>query len=295
MLSDRSYMREDYRPERTSFLIWLLCAIVAGFVIQNVFAVWLQRADFEHLTALSTAGLRHGYVWTLLTFPLLQDNILQLIMVGLGLFFLGRELQGELGDRRLAGLSAATLILAGAVWTAVNFARGGELTGATSLLLAYLTAFACLHPDRPISFLVFFVFPVTTRPKYVAWLLAFVSVLGVAFLELPSSGPRSGVPHSAHLGGMLAGWLFYHLVQEGGWWSQRRAAAAATRAVSRRPGPVPASTPLSSPRAAEPAATAALRADIDRILDKINSHGFGSLTPEEKRRLDDARDLLSRR
>jgi hypothetical protein len=47
MLSDRYYMREDYRPERTSFLIWLLCAIVAGFVIQNVFAVWLHRADFE--------------------------------------------------------------------------------------------------------------------------------------------------------------------------------------------------------------------------------------------------------
>ena len=53
MLSDRYYMREDYRPERTSFLIWLLCAIVAGFVIQNVFAVWLQRADFELLAALS--------------------------------------------------------------------------------------------------------------------------------------------------------------------------------------------------------------------------------------------------
>ena len=37
--------------------------------------------------ALSPGALRHGYVWTLLSFPLLQDNILQLIMVGLGLFF----------------------------------------------------------------------------------------------------------------------------------------------------------------------------------------------------------------
>jgi hypothetical protein len=38
-----------------------------------------------------------------------------------------------------------------------------------------------------------------------------------------------------------------------------------------------------------------LRAEVDRILDKINSDGFGALTADEKRLLDDARDLLSRR
>jgi uncharacterized protein YcgL (UPF0745 family) len=38
-----------------------------------------------------------------------------------------------------------------------------------------------------------------------------------------------------------------------------------------------------------------LRAEVDRILDKINSQGFGALTAEEKRLLDEARDLLSRR
>ena len=38
-----------------------------------------------------------------------------------------------------------------------------------------------------------------------------------------------------------------------------------------------------------------LRAEVDRILDKINSQGFGALTAEEKRMLDEAKDLLSRR
>ena len=37
-----------------------------------------------------------------------------------------------------------------------------------------------------------------------------------------------------------------------------------------------------------------LKAEVDRILDKINSKGFASLTPEEKKTLDDAKDLLSR-
>ena len=38
-----------------------------------------------------------------------------------------------------------------------------------------------------------------------------------------------------------------------------------------------------------------LRAEVDRILDKINSDGFGSLSADEKRVLDEARDLISRR
>ena len=37
-----------------------------------------------------------------------------------------------------------------------------------------------------------------------------------------------------------------------------------------------------------------LRAEVDRVLDKINSQGFGALTEEEKRLLDEAKDLLSR-
>jgi hypothetical protein len=38
-----------------------------------------------------------------------------------------------------------------------------------------------------------------------------------------------------------------------------------------------------------------IRAEVDRILDKINSEGFNALTADEKRVLDDAKDLLSRR
>jgi hypothetical protein len=37
-----------------------------------------------------------------------------------------------------------------------------------------------------------------------------------------------------------------------------------------------------------------LKAEVDRILDKINTSGFGSLTAEEKRTLDAARTLLSK-
>jgi hypothetical protein len=42
-----------------------------------------------------------------------------------------------------------------------------------------------------------------------------------------------------------------------------------------------------------PPSRADLRAEVDRILDKINSEGFASLSADEKRRLDEARALLS--
>ena len=36
----------------------------------------------------------------------------------------------------------------------------------------------------------------------------------------------------------------------------------------------------------------AMKKEVDRILDKINSKGFGSLSEEEKKLLDKAKDLL---
>jgi hypothetical protein len=57
-----------------------------------------------------------------------------------------------------------------------------------------------------------------------------------------------------------------------------------------------------TPRAARPPAYRVdpsnrdgLRAEVDRILDKINSEGFSALTPDERQILDEAKDLLSRR
>jgi hypothetical protein len=38
-----------------------------------------------------------------------------------------------------------------------------------------------------------------------------------------------------------------------------------------------------------------LKVEVDRILDKINSHGFQSLSAEEKRVLDEARAAMTRR
>jgi len=286
-------MRDDYPRETTPFLVWLLSAIVAGFVVQSVFAVWLNNPAFEHVVALSPAGLRSGYAWTLLTFPLLHANILHLLVLVLSVFFIGRELVPHLGDRRMAWLTAGGVMLAGLTWFGMHFNRDGTVIGSTSILLCYLAVFACLFPNREISFLVFFVLPVTTRPKYVAWLALFVSLCGLLFSELPGGRFNTGIPHSAHLGAMLAGWLYYRLFHEANWLSWRRAADVELPRWMKRSKKTSAAA---SPTFRVNLNTRAdIRAEVDRILDKINSHGFGALTPEEKRLLDEAKDVLSRR
>jgi membrane associated rhomboid family serine protease len=289
-------MRDDYRRERTSFLTWLLSAIIAGFVIQMVFSVWLETPGFENLMALSAGAVRRGFAWTLLTYPLLHLNVLHLLVVVLSIFFIGRELLNHVGERRLAGLALASTAVGGLLWFAVHFNRGGELVGATPILWCYFTVFACLFANREISFLLFFVLPITTRPKYILWIMLGLDAIGFLFSELPAKGfvVGSDTPHSAHLAAMLVGWLYYRFAHEANWLVLRPRADIELPRWMKRPKKAAAAAPTYQVNVGGPARSD-LRAEVDRILDKINSHGFGALTADEKRLLDEARDLLSRR
>lgn len=294
MLSDRPYMREDYQRERTSFLVWFLSALVAGFLVQVASETLLHTPGFQRLTALSAGVLRDGYAWTLVTFPFLHRGALHLIAVGLALFFVARELTSVVGERRLAGLALAASVVGGLAWFAVHYGRGGDLMGASAILWCYFTVFACLYPNREISFLVFFLIPVTTRPKYILWGLFAFDVFGLIGDELQTG--RFDLPHSAHLGAMLVGWIYYRHFHQANWLVLRpRTEIDLPRWMKRGRKAAPAAAKPAAPAPAAPTSRQDLRAEVDRILDKINSHGFNALTAEEKRVLDDARDLLSRR
>jgi len=295
MLYDRPYMRNDYQGEKTPFLVWLLSATIAGFVIQQIFTVWIGPSvfDFESLAALSIAGLRHGYVWTLATYPLLHRGVLHLLVVMLSVFFIGRELRPHVSDRRLGWLTLAAVVAGGLAWLAVSSRHGpaDTLMGATPILCCYFIVLACLFPNREISFLVFFILPVTTRPKYVAWIALGIDLCGLFFSEIPGGRFATGIPYSAHLGAMLVGWLYYRYVHDTGWPSFKRAEVELPRWMQRKGG-----TSIAAPTyRVNVSSRQDLRAEVDRILDKINSHGFGSLSAAEKRLLDEAKDLLSRR
>lgn len=290
-------MREDYQREKTSLLVWLLSAMIAGFVIQLASEFLLHTTGFERFVTLSVGALKQGYVWTLATYPFLHRGVLHLLVVGLALFFVARELITQVDERRLAWLAVAAAAVGGLLWFGVHYGLGGTLMGASVVLWSYFTVFALLFPNREISFLVFFLIPITTRPKYILWFLLGADVLGLLLAEL-QTGKFSGwdVPHSAHLGAMLTGWVYYRYFHRANWLVVRESGALDLPRWMKRPKKSsiePAPLPLPDSAAAKQRRD--WRAEVDRILDKINSHGFNALTADEKRVLAEARESLSRR
>jgi len=297
MLSDRSYMQSDYPRNTTNAVTWLISAIVAVFVLQFVFLRWFSLGDsFENALALTVPNIRAGRFWTLFTYTGLHStvNILHIVFNVLGLFFVGRALEPVLGSRRFLWLFAGASISGAVLWLGTHWhATGGVAIGAFSGLAGLFVVYACFYPNQPITFLLFFVLPVTLKPKYVAIGLLAVELAGFVFYEVmrAASPFGSGIPHSAHIGGMLAGWVYYRYVHEANWRLPTSNADAELPRWLRKKNKIvePQPVQIDLTRRED------LRAEVDRILDKINSHGFGSLTSDEKRLLDDARDLLSRR
>ncbi len=98
--------------------------------------------------------------------------------------------------------------------------------------------------------------------------------------------------HSAHLGGMLGGYLFYKLIYLRNPKSGRNDTFKIPNWLKQNPSK-PRATAY--PYKVNIAPPKDMKKEVDRILDKINSQGFGSLTAEEKKILDEAGDLLKKR
>ena len=285
-------MRRDYQRPRTSVLTWLLCGMVSAYLMQLLFGR-LGSNSINELFALRASSVAEGKVWTLLTYALLQDNVLYLLANGLGIYLLGREILPLLGPKRFSGLVFAAVCFGALAWLGVHAFRAEStmLVGTSAATLALFIVFACIYPEGEITFLLFFVLPVKVQPKMIAWLIVGLELAGFAFSELAGGKfDVLGIAHSSHLGGILTGWIYFrYLHARHGWdraqgpliempsWMKRKKAEKITTGYK-----VNITTPSD------------LKTEVDRILDKINSSGFGALTDEEKRLLDEAKDLLSR-
>jgi membrane associated rhomboid family serine protease len=297
MLQDRPYMRSGYDDRRTNVVTWLIASIVALFLIQNVFTRWMGTGYwFESTLGLSPAALRAGHVWTLVTYGFLHStgNLLQVLAYLITIYFFGREVLAIIGSRRFIGLYLSALAVGGAFWSAVHWGHPELLMGASAGVSALVILYACFFPNREISTLLFFIVPVSVKPKHLAYFLIAWDLFGFVFYEVLGTVSPFGAAHSAHLGGMAAAWVYFRYIHNMDW------SLAAGRADIEFPRWMKQRGPAKAPREA-PAFSinvgdrGHLRAEVDRILDKINSEGFGSLSADEKRVLDEAKDLIGRR
>jgi membrane associated rhomboid family serine protease len=293
MASDRFYMRNDYERRRTTMLVWIVCAVSAAYVLQLILGspkLGSAGAVLDELV-LTVASLKEWHLWTLVTHGLLHDtdSIWHIVFTILGLIFAGKQLEPLIGSRRFLGLFVSALVFSALCWSAVHWTHGGGHIGASAAIFAFLVVLAKINADTEMTL---FFFPVSFRLRHIVLVVLACEILGLLFYEIPGASAPLGLSPSTHLGGMLAGWLFYKFVQnaDGPDRAPRLALPAWLQFNERKPPP----TPPRAPAASAPWRSGNLRADVDRILDKINSHGFGSLSDEEKQILDDAKDLLSK-
>jgi membrane associated rhomboid family serine protease len=289
-------MRDSYaRPPRPA-LTWIVSAIIAGFILENLFERWFNSSLFFNFFALSRAGLSKGFVWELITYSFANasENPVYILLVGfniLCLYLLGREMEGLLGAKRFISLYFGGVLVGGLSWLAVHYRFADAAFGAWPGVAALFTLYACLNADLEIPFLFFFFIPVTLKPKYLAWFAVAVDFCGLVFWEVFGHPSPLGWCHSAHLGGMLTGYLYYQFIHQREWRTPDTAAEIELPRWLRKAQKTPVVTeaPFKVNITRED-----LRAEVDRILDKINSEGFAALTAEEKRVLDEAKDSLSR-
>ncbi len=279
-------MRREERKFVAPATVALMIALTAAFIVQQ----FIAPGTLFYYLALSPEGLKHGYVWQLLTFQFLHDGLLHLIFNLIGLWFFGRLVEERLGSRQLLGLYFLSGFAGGLLQALVGLVfpeRFGLVVGASAGICGLLAAAALLEPDATILF--FFLIPV--RARYALILLA---VLSLVFTFLPFD---TRIAHAAHLGGLLAGVVYVRrgrLLARWQWrpFQPRLRPRELVRTVPKRRALWQRSD--RDPMRDLPPGEFISR-DVDPILDKISAHGIQSLTPRERQILESAREKMEKR
>src|ERR671921_1535544 len=219
--------------------------------------------------------------WTFISYMFVHGGLLHLLANMLMLFVFGTAVEGRMGSRNFliyylfCGIGAAVFAL-----LLANVMPVGAFVGASGAVLGVAVAFAVFWPDAE---LIVFPFPFPIKARTL--------VIGLVVLDIVASRvwPNDGVAHLAHVGGALFGFIFFRAQ----WWLSRRGPSEPSRSVERvvmvqsgsaepeRRTPVTPMRPRRRPDA-DP-----VTAEVDRVLDKISERGISSLTPAERRFLDE--------
>ncbi|UCG88646.1 MAG: rhomboid family intramembrane serine protease [Gemmatimonadota bacterium] len=218
--------------------------------------------------------------WTFVSYMFLHGGLMHLLMNLLLLFVFGPAVEKRMGGNVFAAYYF-TCGIGGAVFSLVIdvFNPLGPMIGASAAVLGIALAFAMFWPNEPIH-----VFPLP-MPIKVKWLVAFFVVMD---LLAARSGAQDGVAHFAHLGGFLFGYIF--LKSQENMTSRAPAVPARERQALervRRRLKEPVGAAQQSKGKEKPEGFDRYD-EVDRVLDKISESGLESLTPDERRLLDEA-------
>ncbi len=265
-----SNVRYDFGYNRMTRVVGLLIAVNAVIYFLGSFGV----KEVMHWCWLDPSSIQRGYIWQLFTYMFLHGNFLHLFFNMFALWMFGCEIERSWGWKAFLRYYVITGVGAGILTFLVSlyFSPNIPTIGASGAVFGILVAYALMFPNRLIY--IWFVLPV--KAKYLVAIFALLTF--IASFRQPQQG---GIAHFAHLGGMLIGYVYLRAKR-----SMARVASFVTQLKYERR--------LKKQRQGRQGEEDILE-QVDVILDKINASGMGSLTSREKKILEKASHLLSKR
>jgi membrane associated rhomboid family serine protease len=289
--------------------------VVKALIAINVAIAFLQITIVDPSQTMQALGFSYSDFksnswWSLLTHMFVHGGAMHLILNMYMLFVFGPRLEYSWGQ----GSFTRFYLWCGLGGLLVHLAlsqNNGVLIGASGAIMGVMYGYAASWPDEEVLF--FGVIPM--KVKTLVALFIAINLLG----GIVSVGASGGVAYFAHLGGIVFAMAYLHRPSLGGLDRLKNRISPVPDESDEPPRAVPRSLPRSREKMSEideivarsnaaatrRSATAPPRkatqqggssAALDLVLDKISERGLESLTPAERKLLEDmSRELRGRR
>ncbi len=244
----------------------LIIANVAVFIFQIMLGNAASRQFINFFGLVPASVFRQLMLWQFFTYMFLHGGLWHILINMFVLWMFGSDLERKWGGKKFLRYYFITGIGAGFIhyFSAINSSI--PTIGASGAIFGILVAFGMTFPERIVTLLIFFVFPVSMKAKHLVMLFALIQIFAYF-----AYGEAEGVARFAHLGGMLIGYLYLK---------------AGRRGYGEFPSWPNLIFRISQWRIRQRAKQREEREkeeNIDAILDKISRQGMESLTQREKR------------
>ena len=209
------------------------------------------------------------HLWQPVTYMFLHGSFGHLFFNMFALWIFGAEIENYWGTRHFTTYYFVCGIGAAIINILATMGDPYPTVGASGAIYGVLLAFGMMFPDRYI----FLYFLVPVKAKYFVAGYAFIEF--ISGLGSQSMGSGSNIAHFAHLGGMLIGFIYITFMRNE--WTIAQLLKRLNGPGKKPKGPTLYQGGRGSDEVNEE--------EIDRILDKISSRGYESLSAEEKRKL----------
>lgn len=278
--AEREYRNDGRRmgaPSLPPVTKWLLIINVVVFLADVMSG---NLIGYYGTFAVRTA-IFGGFIWEFITFQFLHGSVGHILFNSIALYFFGPFMERWWGTWKylafylISGVGGALLYSLLGLMGVIDL--GGGIVGASAGIFGILIGTAVIAPNARIALLL--------PPIELSMRTFALVILGIAVFSIvvPIFGNEGG--DAGHLGGAIVGFLLIKFPRLLGWIGRSPQHGMRPEAFRREGEPK-----------LRPRSHINLRGDteIDRILDKVSSDGFASLTDEERAKLHAEHERLQR-